>query len=224
MPLPVYEGGHIAREIVPYEFSIDTQIQIEQEIIQALEAMPSMYSDKVSRRAFDAWEERFFKNVEMHRHFRIRDQAEIASERPGRKLHTVQFVRALNTLPRRRWCLNSWSVRGMRGLSVSRGGGKPEYIMAIDDGPMPEWSKIELDDHGLVKHLEARGWRAVLLTLFDKHLITEAEARTLFGFPSGISGGLYRKYLFEHRNRKFADSEQWLEENRLRPNERYPIE
>ena len=107
----------------------------------------------------------------------------------------------------------------MRGLSVSRGGAKPVYVMALDDGVMPEWSKITIDDHGLVKKLVSRGWRTVLLTLLDLGLVSESEMRQLFGFASGISGGLFRKYLFEHRNRKFGDGEEWKERARLRPRE-----
>jgi len=216
--LTVYDG-QVAKALHQHEFDLATQIKVEREINEALESAPSIYSDKVSARAREAFEERFFKNVEMHRHYRVRDQAEVSSDRPGRKLHIVQFIRMLNTLSRRRWILNAWSLRGMRGLSVSRGGAKPVYVMALDDGVMPEWSKITIDDHGLVKKLVSRGWRTVLLTLLDLGLVSESEMRQLFGFASGISGGLFRKYLFEHRNRKFGDGEEWKERARLRPRE-----
>jgi hypothetical protein len=220
--LPVYESnGRIARQIDQYQFDLENQVRIEREILQAQESAPSMYSDKVSKRARDAWEERLWQNMEAHRHFHVRDQDEMVSDRPGRKLHSVQFVAMLNTLSRRRWILHPFAIRGMRGLRVSRGGAEPRYIMALDDGVMPEWSRLEVDDHGLVKKLAARGWRAVLLTLLDQSLVTEAEILKLFGFASGVSGALFRKYLFEHRNRTFADGERWKEMNRTRPNERY---
>ena len=215
-----YEANsRTARQIEQYQFDMETRIRVEREIGEALESAPSMYSEHVSQRARDAWEERLWMNMERHRHFRLRDQQDIASDRPGRRLHIVQFIRILNTLPRRKFMLNPWSVRGMRGVSLSRGGKEPSYIMALDDGVIPEWSKIELDDHGLIKKLASRGWRAVLLTLLDQGIITEKEMLERFGFAGGIAGGLFRKYLFEHRNRKFSDGEEWSENTRLLPAE-----
>jgi hypothetical protein len=219
--LPIFQSSRLARTIDAYEPDIDTQIRVEQEIQQALENSPSIWSDKVSLRAREAWESRLWTNIERHRHFRLRDQDDLVSERPGRKLHIVQFIRKLNSLPRRRWILNPYSIRGMRGLSVSRGGGKPQYVMALDDGIFPEWSQIELDDHGLIKRLKSRGWRATLLTLLDQSLITEHEIQHLFGFASGVSGAIFRRCVYEHRNRCFADGEEWLERRRVRPDERY---
>lgn len=209
----------VAKPLDQYQFDLETQIRVEREINEAMESSPSIYSDKVSKRARDAWEERLWKNIEAHRHFRLRDHDVVASDRPGRKLHIVQFVNMLNTVPRRRFILNSYSIRGMRGLCVSRGGAKPTYVMALDDGVMPEWSKITLDDHGLVKKLAARGWRAVLLTLLDMKLISEQEMLRVFGFASGMAGGLFRKYLWEHRNHKFGQGEVWKEQHRLTPRE-----
>ena len=221
MPIPVYDSSRLARTIEAYEPGIDTQIQVEKEIQQALENSPSIWSDKVSKRARDAFEERYFLNRERHRHYRLRDQDDLVGARPGRSLHVVQFVRMLNSLPRRRWILNPYSIRGMRGLSVSRGGSKPEYVMALDNNIMPEWSRIDIDEHGLIKKLAARGWRAVLLTLLDQSLVTEHEIQSLFGFASGVSGALFRKYLFEHRCHTYADGERWKELSRVRPTERY---
>jgi hypothetical protein len=209
----------VAKELHQHIFDLETQVRVEREINEALESAPSIYSDKVSKRARDAWEERLWQNIETHSHYHVRDQTEMASNRPGRKLHIVQFVQMLNTLPRRRWIANPWSIRGMRGLSVSRGGAKPQYVLALDDGVMPEWSKITLDDHFLIKKLASRGWRAVLLTLLDMSLISEREMYSLFGFASGISGMTFRKYLFEHRNRKYGAGEEWKERARLRPRE-----
>ena len=215
-----YEANsRTARQIDQYQFDLATKIRIEKEIGQMLESAPSMYSDKVSKRAFDAWQEKLFLNMEKHRHYRLRDQRELASDRPGRIFHVIEFIRLLNTLPRRKFLLNPWSVRGMRGVSLSRGGKEPHYLMALDAPLLPEWSKIELDDHGLIKKLASRGWRAVLLTLLDQGIITEKEMLERFGFAGGIAGGLFRKYLFEHRCRKFSDGEEWSENARLRPAE-----
>jgi hypothetical protein len=225
MPLPIYESSSIARksskwlELPEYKEFLNQQINLEKEISQALDAAPSMYGAHVSLRARDAYEEKLAQNMSAHRHFQVRDQAEITSDRPGRRLHMLQFLRILNTLPRRRFILNPWSIRGMRGLCVSRGGAKPYYLFAVDNGIVPEWSKIELDEHMLPKRLAARGWRAVLLALLDQGLITETEIQDRFGFASGQSGALFRKYLFEQRNRKYADGEWWGEHARLRPME-----
>lgn len=212
-------NSRTARNIEQYQFSLENQIEVEKEIGRMLESSPSMYSEKVSKRAFDAWQERLWSNIERHRHFQIRDQQDIASDRPGRKLHIVQYLRLLNTLPRRRFILNEWSIRGMRGVSLSRGGSKPSYIMSIDDGVIPEWSKMELDDHGLIKKLTSRGWRAFNLTLLDQGFVTEKEIHELFGFAGGLPGQLYRRYLYEHRNHKYSDGAEWTERVRLRPSE-----
>ena len=217
--LPVYDSAHIAKPLEQYQFDLDTQIRVEQQIQHDLENAPSMYSDKVSVRAREAWEMRLFQNIEAYRHFQVRDQEELVSERPGRKLHMYQFLRMLNSLPRRRWFLNSYSIRGMRGMSVSRGGSRPAYICAIDEGVLPEWSQISLDEHGLPKKLISRGWRAVTLTLLNRSLITEHEIQSLFGFASGMSGQLYRKYLYEHRQHKLAAGEDYKERVRLRLHE-----
>ena len=212
-------NSRTARQIDQYQFDLATQIKVEKEIGQMLESAPSMYSDHVSKRARDAWEERLWMNIEKHRHFRVRDQQDIASDRPGRKLHIVQYLKILNTLPRRRFLLNGWAIRGQRGVSLSRGGSVPSYIMAIEDGIIPEWSKMELDDHCLIKKLTARGWRAMNLTLLDMGIVTEQELLDRFGFAGGVPGGLYRKYIWEHRNHRYADGEQWAENTRLRPAE-----
>ena len=212
-------NSSVAKPLEQHVFDMETQVRVEREINEALESAPSIYSDKVSKRAKDAWEERLWTNIEAHRHFRVRDHDIVASDRPGRKLHIVQLVEKLNELPSRRFILNSFSLRGMRGLTVSRGGAKPTYIMALDDGVMPEWSKIEKDEHGLVKKLASRGWRSVLLTLLTMRLISESEMLELFGFASGVSGGLFRKYLWEARNHRFGEGEAWREQNRLRAKE-----
>jgi hypothetical protein len=96
--------------------------------------------------------------------------------------------------------------------------------MALDSPIIPEWSKMELDDHGLIKKLTSRGWRAVNLTLLDMGLVTEKELLDRFGFAGGVPGGLYRRYLYEHRNHKYSDGAEWEERTRLRPSEREDLQ
>jgi len=57
--------------------------------------------------------------------------------------------------------------------------------------------------------------------LLRSSLITEPEMQKLFGFATGTPGALFRKYLFEQRNHRFADGEEWVERARIRPSERY---
>lgn len=217
--LPEYESSRLARNIVQEQYNIDEAIRIEQEILQAKESQPSLYSAGVSLRARDAWQERAWLNKERVKQYKLRDQVLLTSNRPGRSFHMYEFLRLLNTLPRRHFTLNGWSLRGMRGLSVSRGGSPSKYVCAIDNGVIPEWSRIELDDKDLIKRQSSRGWRAVLLMLLDQQLISEQEMLDRFGLAQGKSGQLHRKYLWESRNHKLGVSEENIERGRLRESE-----
>lgn len=206
-----------ARRVIGYEESIDAQIAQEQEMLRLRESRPDITDPKVSARARDAWYRMHWRNCQRVRHHKIRNQSEFTKQRGGRTLHMLEFVLKLNTLPRRRFFLNDWSVLGFRGLNIVRGSGRPQYVGAVQNGAMPEWSVIGEDAHGLRRREKKRGWRTVLTILLDQKLITEKEVLQLFGFPAGQSGRVFRMQLWEARNRKLWDGEENSEYFRLKP-------
>lgn len=203
--IPVYEGG--AARAICHDEDIDREIAIQQEMLRLRESRPSMESRFVSQAAKDAWQEREWQNRQAVRHYRLRDQDVLSEDRHGRALYPKIFVRTLNTLYGRRFSLNGWALRGYRGLSVSQSGFPLKYICAVQDGIMPEYDKIALDDHGLIKRVIRRGWRTVLLNLIDQKAISESECLQLFGFPWGEHGRIFRRTLWERRNHRMADGE-----------------
>jgi len=203
--LPEYQSK--TPRIITSRLSLDEQIQQEQEQRLLLESMPDISNPKVSYRARLAAEQRNFLNKQRVAHYRIRDAETLASKRPGHVIHANDFLRKLNTLPGRRFSCNQWSARGMRGLRVSRGGGPPVYVCAVQDGPQPPWDLVQFDQYGMVKRIAQRGWHTPLEFLLMGKYITEAEILKLFGFAHGIHGRIFRRNLWELRNRKAADGE-----------------
>lgn len=206
---------------IGFDFTIDDEIRQEQEMLRLREGKADISSPLVSARARDAWQERRWRNLQRVRHYRLRNQDEFINVRGGRSYHMIQFVRKLNTLPRRKFTLNWWALKDFRGLNVSRGGGPPEYVCALQDGINKEWSLITLDDHGLRKRYQNRGWRDVLSILIDKGFVSERESHRLFGFPSGQSGRVFRQQRWEFRNRKLYDGQENAEFNRLQAKESF---
>jgi hypothetical protein len=203
--IPEYDSK--APRVISPELSVDQLIdqEIEQKLL--LESMPDMSNAKVSYRARLASEQRNFLNKRRVAHYRIRDAETLESDRPGHSLHMNEFLRKLNRLPGRRFSYNMWSLRGMRGLRCSRGGSEPVYVCAVHDGVMPPWDKIKFDRYGMVKGISARGWHTPLEYLLMGKYITEAEVYELFGFAHGPHGRIFRRNLWELRNRKAADGE-----------------
>lgn len=201
---------------IGYIDTIDDKIRWEMTKRALMESQPDVTSPLVSLRAKDAWQQKKWENRQRVMHYRLRDQDVFTEERKGRSLHMYQFVKRLNTLPRRKFFLNTWHLMGFRGMGCIRGGGDPTYVCAVNNGIMPEWSKLVLDAHGLRKREKERGWRTVLTTLIDGKFITEQEALRLFGYAWGVNGRVYRRQLWETRNHKLWDGEANKEANRQR--------
>ena len=159
-----------ARRVIGYEESIDEQIATEQEMLRLRESRPDISDPRVSARARDAWYKMNWLNRQRVLHHKIRNQDEFTRTRGGRTYHMLDFVRKLNTLPRRRFYLNDWSALGFRGLNMIRGSGRPAYVGAVQNGAMPEWSVIGEDAHGLRRREKKRGWRTVLTILLEQKL------------------------------------------------------
>jgi len=65
---------------------------------------------------------------------------------------------------------------------------------------MYEWSLLKEDSHKAPVG-ELRGWRAVLIQLIKKEILTEWQAHQIFGYPS--NNPVFRRYhqsLWEIRN------------------------
>src|SRR5208282_848196 len=182
-------------------------IAVEREQLHLQQSKPSIYSSVVSKHARDKWQEYQWMNRERVRQFQVRDQGLVTIDRPGRAIHVQSIVKKLNTLPGRRFRLNDFSLRGYRGVAVSRGGAPLQYLCAFQDGVAPEWDRIRLDEHGLIKRVSQRGWRTTLMIIHDMGFLTDKEIKNLFGWAWGSAGSAWRRAMWEFRNRKLWDSE-----------------
>jgi hypothetical protein len=89
-------------------------------------------------------------------------------------------------------------------LYISRNGlSEPELACwAQINGPMPELSMFNFDDHGVPLAEKRRGWRTCLLQIILKGFITEEVANKLFGKPRLTKEfDRYNSTLYGFRNR-----------------------
>jgi hypothetical protein len=66
------------------------------------------------------------------------------------------------------------------------------------DKPLQEFSHITTDDKGLA-HREVRGWRSVLLALFNKGVVTYPQCKAAFGEPIGQRNTLWNEQTRDYR-------------------------
>jgi hypothetical protein len=83
------------------------------------------------------------------------------------------------------------STNGIRGLEVA---------CWVQFGYMPEYSIINVDDHGVVLQEAYRGWRTVLLQLLVKKMVTEEVVTRVFGPAVGPASNRYNQILQGMRN------------------------
>ncbi len=180
------------------------------------EDRPALSDPRVSREAYDNWQRIQAINREGDRKFEVRDQAVLTGRRDGQSMSNQAFLRKLNTMPRRRFFLGGTVARGLVGLNVSRNG-SVAFLGAIQWGIAREFDEIRLDRHGLPSGFAYRGWRSALLAIIRQGVATEREICSVFPFPYGVHGLLWRKYLWEHRHHRCFEEER--ERHRL-PGER----
>lgn len=125
--------------------------------------------------------------------YKIADQDELATWRPGRIMHVSELMRKLHQVcqnPK----LNEYGALGMVGLTVeapSSKGSVRQYVCAVPAGNMPEYSQIRIGKHGEVVNEKYRGWRTVLIRLLEIGAVTESALEKVFGPPTPFGSGPY---------------------------------
>lgn len=138
-------------------------------------------------------------SCEAVKHLRWESQDELAKIRLGRILSENEFLRLLRKINQGFW-YNDYVIRGFRGLNIEQGNVGSLYCGAVQAGFMPEFSTLRIDNHGLVTREAYRGWRSVLLKLYDLKVITEAQADRVFGKAAGPGATQYLKDAQRKRN------------------------
>jgi len=137
-------------------------------------------------------------NCNNARKFQFDRQNEVTDYVPGRIMHRNEFLRLVRKIDKT-FYYNDVSVLGLRGLNrIHRG--KPEYLGAIQDGQMIEWSQLRLDSHNLPTKEKYRGWRSVLMNLIKRGCVTEDQVHAIFGKPTGKRANRWLRDLWILRN------------------------
>ncbi len=80
------------------------------------------------------------------------------------------------------------------------------YLFYIPTGLLPEYSIWEFDKIRDIRIRESqRGWRTVLLRLIKSGMLTEETCNVVFGVPTGEAATVWKRELFEFRNRLLAN-------------------
>lgn len=78
-----------------------------------------------------------------------------------------------------------------------------QYLFAIPQGLLPEFSIMEFDEvRDILIREKMRGWRTVLLKLIRADLLTEDKCNAIFGRPNGPASNVWYRSLYTYRNGK----------------------
>jgi hypothetical protein len=128
--------------------------------------------------------------------------------RVGRVMHSSDLIRTLKKLVPRLYFVDG---RIIGDISIfltypcaqpSLDGQSFRYLFYLPSGYMPEFSQYEFDARDIPIRESKRGWRTVLIRLITSGLLTEDVVDRTFGKALGAGGVVYRRNLYEHRNRK----------------------
>jgi hypothetical protein len=72
-------------------------------------------------------------------------------------------------------------------------------VAMIQDNYSPEWSLFRFDEYDCPTTEKYHGWRATLLSLITRGVLTEDQAHKVFGKPMGPASEFYRMQLQNHR-------------------------
>jgi len=157
------------------------------------------------------------ENTDAVRAYRYRFQEEYTGWVPGQIMWLGDFLQKLQTL-RPDTFFAEVSYMGLRGIGfvgphdVKQEDGTvriesgPYYSgVSYHNGNAPEWTQVRLDIHNLPTGEKYRGWRAVLLSLVRKGIITEQQCDDVFGKPSGPRSKSWYRSLWEMRNGKCGE-------------------
>lgn len=137
--------------------------------------------------------------------FRWPKQEELRSKRVGKILHMNSFLLKLKLAGVKAWYTNKGGSPGTLGLFVDHTGmrptckhkdGEPHYVGAAQVPYMQEYEELHFDEFDVPLGPKRRGWRTLLLYLFEQGLLTPAQADKAFGAPaSGPVSRRYREYV-----------------------------
>jgi hypothetical protein len=129
---------------------------------------------------------------------------------PGKLMHRNEFMRLLQIL-RPDAQFNDFAVIGRRGLNFFDPSiGRSFFATTVQDGVMIEWSQMRVDAHGVPTNERYRGWRAVLMVLIEKDIISEEECAKVFGQPTGPRANRWFRMLYMRRNHKCPECSEQL--------------
>lgn len=160
---------------------------------------PEDYKNFV-KESFQAEKEMSNEQVES---YKMEHQDLLTDEKP-RKVHIIttrDFIKKLRDNGVRCFTVDN-GLAGTVGLWAARGQ-ETVYICYLQIPCMYEWSVLRLDNHNLPAGEKFRGWRTVLMQLIIKKILTEDQAHSIFGKPTGgVVSSIYRKTLWDRKNKK----------------------
>lgn len=174
---------------------------------QLLEIERRVHDQKVSSAHQEAAIEMFESNMnqEAVRECQWLKQDEITKFVPGRMMTSNEFLALLRKI-RPDAIYNTETVLGRRGLCVINPlRGRPYFATTVQDGLMIEWSQMRVDEHNIPTNERYRGWRAALMTLIEREIITIEDCDKVFGKPNGDRAARWYRQLYAMRNSRCPD-------------------
>jgi hypothetical protein len=125
------------------------------------------------------------------------------AERMGKAMHANELMSGLKRCGLE--CgLRKTKIRQMMGLDgvvKINGVMQVTYLCWVQVPWMPEYSVMYFDEHKLPTSEKYRGWRTVLTQLIQQGAITEADAKRVFGEPTGhMVSRRFRSQMYAIRN------------------------
>lgn len=167
-------------------------IELEQ---RQRDAKPTEAHTEAARAMFEA-----NMNTEAVRECQWLRQDEVTSFVPGRMMTSTQFLALLRKI-RPDAFYNDFVILGRRGLNVVNPLRlKPYFVTTVQNGQMIEWSQMRVDEHNIPTNEKYHGWRAVLMTLIEREIITMEQADAVFDKPTGPRSDRWYRMLYVMRN------------------------
>lgn len=142
----------------------------------------------------------FEKNAQARQEHKFPNQEELQRSREGIILHMNEFLSRLKRCGLNCWYSEKGGMPKTLGLYVghdktskcSHEFGKPHYVGFVQVPFMQEYEELNFDQYNIPLGSKRRGWRTILLKLYEQGLLTPAKADEVFGKPA--SGPISRRY------------------------------
>lgn len=132
-------------------------------------------------------------------------QDEVTSFVPGRMMTSNEFLGLLRKI-RPDAFYNDYVILGRRGLNVVNPLRlKPYFVTTVQNGQMIEWTQMRTDEHNIPTNEKYKGWRAVLMTLIEREIISIEQGDAVFGKPTGERSNRWYRTLSIMRNARCPD-------------------